>query len=297
MTLVLYIALVQHYYGWQAIISTWQLASGAQVIGSLLLLFFTYAMRAARIYYYFPSAQRCSFASSLKVMLLHNLLNNLLPMRTGEASFPLLMRHEFATSLTTATSLLLLFRVMDLHILLIVGGICYLALGQHFALAAWFLVCTMLLPLSLFPLLNRFKLRSNQWPTNLFTHYLQRFLRVVPAHFYGYLSMWVLSWLNWGIKIVIFTYILLWFAPDTWSALTACFAGELSAIFPIHTPAGLGTYEAAMVGISALMGVRGDWILFAGVQLHLFIIISTCLGAIVGYLIPSQKAHLALSHE
>jgi uncharacterized membrane protein YbhN (UPF0104 family) len=291
LAVALYAWLVQHYYGWQNLIATWQSVSFTQLASSIALLFFTYAVRATRIYYYFSPARNYPLASCIKIMLVHNLLNNLLPMRTGEASFPFLMRKEFGTALSTATALLVMLRILDLQILLVIGGLSFLLFTQQHGIWIGLLPIIAVFPLVLFPFTRKIK---NYWARFQHTKihpYIEPVLDIVPARFAIFLRMWLLSWLSWGIKIAVFTFIMLRFTQaDTHSVMIATFAGELSAVIPIHTPGGLGTYEAGMVGISALLGLQAEWILFAGVQLHILIIFSTLLAGVLGYLIPSRHA-------
>ncbi len=53
---------------------------------------------------YFPRETKGQFRRLLKLTLVHNLLNVMLPLRSGEASFPLLMRSEFGMPLARATA-------------------------------------------------------------------------------------------------------------------------------------------------------------------------------------------------
>lgn len=290
LAVVLYAWLIQHYYGWQKMLAAWQEISPLKIMLSLLLMFFTYAVRAARIHDFFSPSKDYPLASCLKIMLTHNLLNNLMPMRTGEASFPLLMRKEFGTPIASATALLVMFRIMDFQILLMLGALSFLMFTGLHSQWLWVVPVLIIAPLAIFPLKTYLQSLSGRFTGYKFEQKIEQVLNILPTRFSTLLRMWLLSWLSWGTKIAVFTFIMLWFANiDPWSAMGATFAGELSAVIPIHTPGGLGTYEAGMVGIAAMLGLRGDWILFAGVQLHLLIIFSTLLSAVVGYFIPSRK--------
>ena len=285
----LYACVIQHYYGWQKILLAWHEVSPLKLVLCLALMFFTYAVRAARIHDFFSPSPDYPLASCLKIMLTHNLLNNLMPMRTGEASFPLLMRREFGTPLASATALLVLFRIMDFQILMVLGCLCFLMFSSAHTWQLWVMPVLILAPLTLFPLKKYLQRMAPKFVGYKFEQKFVQVLDILPSNFFTLLRMWLLSWLSWGTKLVVFTFIMLWFADvDWWSAMGATFAGELGSIIPIHSPGGLGTYEASMLGISAMLGLRGDWILFAGVQLHLLIIFSTLLSGVVGYFIPSR---------
>ena len=52
-----------------------------------------------------------SFLRSFRLILIHNLFNNLLPMRSGEASFPILMAREFSVPFSRSIPGLVYLRV------------------------------------------------------------------------------------------------------------------------------------------------------------------------------------------
>ncbi len=55
------------------------------------------------------------------MVLLHNLFNNLLPMRAGELSLPLLMKRYFGVRRAETVGALLWFRFLDLLTLSLIG--------------------------------------------------------------------------------------------------------------------------------------------------------------------------------
>ncbi|MGO7457800.1 UPF0104 family protein, partial [Rhizobium ruizarguesonis] len=80
----------------------------------------------------------------------HNLLNIMLPFRTGEPRFPLLMRTEFGIPLTRGTSTPFVLRLLDLHALLAAAGIGF-AVASADAAVAWSLwPVFLLLPVAAF---------------------------------------------------------------------------------------------------------------------------------------------------
>ncbi|MFC1662480.1 lysylphosphatidylglycerol synthase domain-containing protein, partial [Gemmatimonadota bacterium] len=94
----LFLALVlvaQLTVGWNRILESWSAIPPATLAGSLLLVLGSYGIRTMRVHRYFLPTTRGHFHRSFRLVLLHNLFNNFLPMRTGEASFPFLMKREF----------------------------------------------------------------------------------------------------------------------------------------------------------------------------------------------------------
>lgn len=88
---------------------------GAVVIVGLYSI--TQILRAARIWFALPSKDRPPFSSLLAIVSVHQCLNHLLPLRLGEASFPLLIKRYTATSGATAVSTLVIVRVQELLML------------------------------------------------------------------------------------------------------------------------------------------------------------------------------------
>ncbi|MEZ5479530.1 MAG: hypothetical protein R3E95_19245 [Thiolinea sp.] len=84
------IILVQYTFGWDTILQPWLTFSWSQLLWALALILLSYALRTLRLYDYFPEVMRGQWLGAWRLMLLHNLLNNLLPARTGELSFPML---------------------------------------------------------------------------------------------------------------------------------------------------------------------------------------------------------------
>ena len=170
------------------LLAPWQTLPAGQVFAAVGLAFVSYWTRAMRLYGYFrppgmaaapahpaPTAlvhpctaevsemqeqlssrpdKRGTFGLYFKVMPQHNLLNNLLPMRTGEISFPLLIMRHFAVPMTRSVPALFWFHLLDLHTL----GACALLAGLGLAWditpsaleGAILLLAWMLLPLLLF---------------------------------------------------------------------------------------------------------------------------------------------------
>ena len=290
LTVVAYALAIEYFYGWGKIFTAWEAVPAWHIALALLLMFFTYAVRGLLIHYYFLPLTRRQLPICLKIMLLHNMLNNLLPMRSGEASFPLMMRNYFGLSLTSATAGLFLLRLLDLQVLLSIGWFAVVVyMGGDWAL--W-----LSMPMLFFsPLLL---LRCTTWlqrlqtrcaPTGKLHRLIAKLLAALPRDFMHLVNLWLYTWLGWSTKLAVFTLVMLWFANTDWrSALGTTLGGELSGMIPIHPPGGLGTYEASMVGTAKILGIEGDWVLFAGVQLHLLILLSTLLGGVVAQFIRKK---------
>ena len=292
LVVVLYATAIEYFYGWHAVVAAWRGVPLWKIGAALVLMFCTYLIRGLRIHYYFLPLTRGHLRQCLTIMLMHNLLNNLLPMRTGEASFPIMMRRYFGLSLTGATAGLVLLRLLDLHVLVCLGGI---AITAYLGVSEWLWWCLSLaifLPLLLLPCAPLLRAYSAKLAPGKLQNSLAQLTLALPRSLRQLVCLWLYTWLCWVTKIGVFTLVLLWFANTHWlNALGAAFGGELSSVIPIHPPGGLGTYEASMLGTARLLGITGDWVLFAAVQLHLMILLSTLLGGLAAQLIGGSRAH------
>ncbi len=134
---------------------------------ALALLLGTYILRTWRIYDYFPAETGGHFGTLLRLVQVHNLLNIMLPFRTGEASFPLLMKREFGLGVARGTAALLVMRLFDLHALLAAAGTgLALQTGKLWAWGLW--LAFLILPAIAFALRGRaFRLAAKVLPAKL----------------------------------------------------------------------------------------------------------------------------------
>ena len=279
---------VQIYYGWGRMLAPWRELAPAALLAALVLTFVSYALRSLRVYDYFLARLRGRFMLCFKLTLQHNLLNNLLPMRTGEISFPVLMARYFDVPATASVPVLFWFRLMDLHTLI---AIALLALGD-----AW-LVQSILLPVTLLwmvlPLVAYF---AHKGMARKFTgasdgskKFIAKILTSLPQTPREFWRAWLWTWINWLVKLGVFAWVFQLFAPVSWSiAGLAAIAGDLTSVLPIHGVAGAGTYEAGIVAALLPFKVAPEIALAAAVNLHLFLLGSTLLGGLVAVFLPGR---------
>jgi uncharacterized membrane protein YbhN (UPF0104 family) len=70
------------------------------------------------------------------------------------------------------------------------------------------------------------------------------------------------------------------------TATIAALSGELTGALPLPVPAGLGTYEAGLVGVLTLGGIEAKAALAAAVNAHLMLIAFALVAGGVGFLAP-----------
>ena len=113
-------AAVEWLVGWRALAQAW-VAAGPRIAPALAFLALSYLARAWRFQRYFGPRLAGRFGAVLRISAVHNLTNYVMPMRTGEAAFPLLMNREFGIPVVSATAALAWFRLLDLCVLVAVG--------------------------------------------------------------------------------------------------------------------------------------------------------------------------------
>lgn len=280
---VAYGAFLQWAFGWPVLVAQFRDIGVGPLSLALALLVATYVVRTWRIRDYFPAETKGGFRRLLRLTLVHNLLNIMLPMRTGEASFPLLMRTEFGMPLARATAALLVMRLLDLHALLAAAGL-GLVIGPDRPAWAWPLWLLFLLaPLPAFRLKGPLFALARQLPERL-RHLVEELERGMPVNNPAFLRAWAATVLNWGVKVVILAWVLTLMGVHPISAsFGGALGGELSSVLPVHAPGGIGTYPAGIVagGLSfgaepsaQFLAVLGK----AAVNAHLLILLSAFVG-------------------
>lgn len=275
--LIAFAVFVERYLGWATLLAPWRQVPAGAVAIAALLTFASYWLRSARFYDYFRNEMAGQFTLCTKLMLQHNLLNNLLPMRSGELSFPLLMARYFDVPARRSVPALLWFRVLDLHTL---GGAALLALhGWSLPLVSVGLLLWLPLPWLLF----HFSRRGERWLGRSDQSTLRRraadLLQGLPQSSGAFWRAWGWTLANWLVKLLAFAWVLQLFIELDWStAWMGAIGGDLTSVLPVHGIAGAGTYEAGVVAGLLPYDVSAQEALAAAVNLHLFLLGTTLAG-------------------
>lgn len=265
---IAFVALVEYLTGWQTV---WQGMSHLQpslLIGLLLLSLVSYVARALRIMW----AMKLPYGDFRQIFDLsatHILANNLLPMRTGEVAFPVLMKQRFGVSVMRSSSQLLLFRLLDLLVLI------SLSMTVVVFYFDWLWSVTLLVLLGLcfvsLPWLRALALviaERRDW-TNISSSLQQ--LPLDRRNFLGTIGLTVVIWLS---KLAAFLILVLSLTKlDLVTAVLGVVAAELTSVLPVHGIAGTGTYEGAFVFAAQLSQGNFDELLVVAVQLHIFLLV------------------------
>jgi len=288
--LLVFVAAVQHWIGWKTVLEPWMQFSWAQGLIALALLVLTYALRAWRMFDYFPQYLTGKWFATWRLMLIHNVLNNVLPARTGEVSFPLLMKRYFGVGYAHSVSALLWFRVLDLHAILSFAIFPLLVITPLKRFALPIMMLWMVLPIILYVLHNRIEIWFAGEDGKL-SQLAQQAMYGLPDNWGEFWRSWLMTWANWIVKIMTLAWLLGQFAPGaSWNLLlTSVVGGELTSVLPVHAPGGFGTYEAGIIApLSRIIDMKVATI--AAVNLHLFVLGSSLLGGLLGWLMPVKAS-------
>jgi uncharacterized membrane protein YbhN (UPF0104 family) len=282
------VAAVQMTVGWGPLLAPWASFPPATIAWLFSLTALSYVLRAVRVYDYFSPRFAGRFMGVLRLSVLHNTANNLLPMRAGEMVFPWLMRRYFGHGFLDAAASLLWIRVLDLHFLGLIGiGILWLR-SPHWGW--WLMAGLWLAGLSLLWLIGRGRGRL-EGPGRI-RKVLRLLAGAVPAD--PWLIARVYGWTaaTWLLKFVAFAGVLAHFVPVAfWRVLAGVMGAELSTVLPFHGVAGSGSYELAVVAAMVPLGVDAREALAGAVNLHLFLLGSTLILGGLALLLPRPGSH------
>jgi len=297
---LIFIVLVEKYYGWPALLKPWQQLSYSNIAISLTIVFFSYWLRALRVFDYFRSHQQINqkikLLGTFRIILLHNFFNNFIPMRAGEASFPILMQRYYSIPLSRSVPALAWFRLLDLHTLLLLGLIIF---GKYFIGTT--ITMVLAIPFLLLPIfIQKFnqaaliflsRRADNQKHKGMFSSLVITTLQNFPRDNNQFYRSWCWTLLNWLVKISVFSWVMIQFININYLvAWVGVIAGDITSVLPIHGFAGAGTYEAGVIAAMLPFGVNATDGLLGAVNLHLFLLGATILGALAGLLIPAINA-------
>ncbi|AYD00283.1 lysylphosphatidylglycerol synthase domain-containing protein [Neorhizobium sp. NCHU2750] len=288
---VLYALFIQWVWGWGSVLALWEEAGLGSAIIALLALLGTYVLRTWRIYDYFPRETGGHFGTLLRLVQVHNLLNIMLPFRSGEASFPLLMKREFDLPLARGTAALFVMRLFDLHALLAAAGIGLVLdtggpgnnrVGAVWAWALW--AAFLILPAAGFALRGTgLRLARKVMPTKA-EKLLAEVEAGLPVDANAFMRAWGATLVNWFTKIAVLAWVLcLLGGLPVGAGFGGALGGELSSVLPVHAPAGVGTYPAGISAGAIAFGAAASGDAFAAlgraaVNTHLLVIVSSMIG-------------------
>lgn len=283
---------VHHYWGWQRLFTPWARVPVALVALVVVAQLSSYSVRAYRVYYADPEIPRGRWHDCLKLILLNNVINLMLPARTGEASFPVLLSRWFGVNAAKGAGTLVWLRLLDLGVLAVLalavlGPSAFPELPS--VLLAALCLAGVAAPLLALPVQSRGG-RLLAGREGKAAGLLRKILDGVPAKVSHVFVDIGLSWAAWSLKLaalaVVFAQLANLSLPN---ALMGAIGGDLSTVLPIHAPGGFGTYEAGVVALVAVVADAGPALLAAAVNLHLLVLGIALLGGAYAWLTQPRR--------
>ncbi|MFW5954773.1 MAG: lysylphosphatidylglycerol synthase domain-containing protein [Guyparkeria sp.] len=283
------LAAVVFWVGPGELLAPWLAIDPVALAVAVVLMLASYVLRTLRITRYFRVLLAGHFWATFRLSSWHNLMNNLLPMRSGEVAFPVLMRSYFGLSPLRSVPVLFWFRLLDLQVVVVIA---LLAGGAMVGLTVpWiaFLVVLLLAPLGVYLLRAPLHRRVAKGDGRLRGRLIE-VLEALPDRPRLFVGTLVWTWANWAVKLCALGWVLAALAPVGFvEGVLGAIGGDLTTVLPVHAPGGFGTYEA---GVALALGPfvdSGRELLAAGVNLHLFVLGSALIAAALTLLIPRPR--------
>lgn len=248
----------------------------------LLALLLSYGLRAWRLRLQLEGLRGRPWLA-LRLTLLHNAFNNLLPFRSGELSLPwLLHRHRIATP-ALSVGLLGFMRLQDLAAI----GFCLLWWVLDWSLPVRLAASLgLMLGLWCLPALLR---RLAGW---LPRRWRQLALQVAAGAPQG-LCFWQTSALtlaNWLCKLLGFAWLVgVLLRVSAAEAVSGVVGAEMTSVLPLHAPAGLGTWEAGLAAGVGLHGVPVAAALPVALTLHALVLATSLFSLMLLLPLPTRQ--------
>ncbi len=297
--LLAFIIVVERSYGWLAVLASWQRISTGELTIAVTLMLISYLLRALRFYDFFHQYCHGQWWRLTRITVLHNFFNNLLPMRSGEAAFPMLMKNHFSCPVRHSLPALLWLRLLDLYVLLALAVWTLSDIPDHIIAAGsadiWLLQAGLLaLPLLVLPVQNRIRKVLSNHPGAM-ANKIADLMQVLPSSPWPFIRALFWTLINWVLKLAIYAWVLQQFIAISFGqSWVGASTGELSSILPIHGVAGAGTYEAGIVAGLLPWQLNTAEALAAAVNLHLFVLGCTLLLTAVITIATGRLGHKQL---
>ena len=278
--LALFALLLWKFASPQQAIETVKRIPNLYLISGLACLITSYVLRAHR-FYQLLAGHNIGWLAILKIMLQHNAINNLVPLRLGELSFPILLKQRHNLPYQSSAKVLITARLFDLSIM---GTIALVIISLIIAQYSTTLFVIELIVISVSLCSLWLIAQSDRLP---FKEPMADYLRYCKYHLQdaGISSL--------GIWLAKVAGQALWLSPmlqAPWLySVFAILIVEGTAILPINGPLNFGSLEGATMAALTPLGLAPGLVLSAILNLHIAIIMLAALGYLVSLLLPSPK--------
>lgn len=267
-TLVL-LAWVVHGARWNSVLTSLSHVSVGDLLLAVIAFAASYLLRAARVYDEFREDTKASFAAILRLTLLHNASINILPFRSGEATFPILLNRWFGVPSTRAVVALLWLRIQDAFVVLALGA--FVIPGLHPALRALWIAAVAVAAWAI-PAWARQHPETGP-KTGKLANTVARVRSALAESTRRHARGWLWSLGNWSVKLAAEAWLLAALLQTHFATgLAGALGVELASLLPVQGFAGFGTYEVGGAFLMKPLGIDSALGLNAALALHLFVI-------------------------
>ncbi len=257
--------------------------------GVAVLFAASYAMRGARIHGEFRDELAAtgradgSYLRIVRLTLVHNALVNVLPLRSGEVAFPVLLSRWFGIATDRAVVSLLWLRAQDATVVLALAALVWPDLAVAWRAAA-------LVAIVGGAWLVRAWAKAHARTTDDTSPRLARLQALLARATRRGAAGWGWTVGNWIVKLAAETWLVslaLGRGTPVASAALGAIGAELAAILPVQGVAGFGTFEAGGAALMRTQGVALQAGLEAVLVLHAVVLaLALAAGAIAAALLP-----------
>lgn len=264
------------------------LALPGALVGLVVMgLLTTYVLRGWRVAYEFRAYDTLTLLGAIKIVLWHNATLNLLPFRSGELVFPLLLNKMAKVPVLSAVTSLIYLRFQDACTVLMI------------AIGVWpnlDITTRLFLAIALVFVAGMFQ----KWAKSTASWHASEWLlkrRLAPMR--DALAegnpdaglSWVLTIANWLIKITLQVALYVQLLHLDFSVgVLATLSSEFAALLPIQGVAGLGTFEASSALVLRSEGISWVEAIQVAAQVHLVMLASALFWAFISmFAIPFSK--------
>lgn len=287
----LFAAAVEHFWGWSRLLAPWSQIAPLTLALAIAGMLASYALRGTRIYLAETQIARGAWFACLRLILINNALNLILPARAGEVSFPVLMRRWFGIDATQAAGTLVWLRLLDLHVLATVAAACaasgWLLRVQGLSTLAWLgAALAAIAPLLVYALCEPLQARLARRSGKL-AGFAAKALSGLPRQTSGLALDLLLTWAAWSVKLLALGVVLGLLAQlSPVLGTLGAIGGDLSTVLPLHAPGGFGTYEAGVMALLAPASGATELgvLLAAAVNLHLLVLTTALIAGALAWL-------------
>jgi len=239
---------------------------------SICIIFFSQIMLAIR----WMKMSSLSFIISFETIIVSSALNMILPAKMGELSKAIYLRKFYKFNYHKSISIIFVERFFDiivLFLLLILWSYSYVA---NEIIKNTILMLSLLIPLTVFFFsMNNSRYLIKKIPLQFFRVYLQKIFLIVNKLFKSPISLsWytLLLWLTYFTTTALFYTLAVEFKLSMHELLGLFIFSTIALAVPL-APAGLGTYEGAVVLYLSQYGISKEDALLAASLYHLLLFI------------------------